>query len=308
LTLTAKPLTIWRLTDGKPGHDNQSLGLARAMAALAACKTYDIPVSSAPLSAVAMLLPGSGAATSLPDPDLIIGAGHGTHLPLLCAAKRRGGRTVVLMRPSLPASWFDLCLIPEHDGAITRGNILATRGALNTMVPSSSRAPGRGMILIGGVSRHYRWDDRLLARQLERILAGGGYTWLLTDSPRTPAGTREMLASLRGNQLSYRSCTNTPRGWLAGELAATECAWVTEDSVSMLYEALSAGAATGVLEMPARRHNKIYASVKKLADEGLVTTFKDWQAGRNLSAPRVPFNEAARCAGLVLSYFALPVQ
>ena len=36
---------IWRLTDGKPGHESQSLGLAHALQRMRPCQLIDIPVS-----------------------------------------------------------------------------------------------------------------------------------------------------------------------------------------------------------------------------------------------------------------------
>ncbi|MDQ2694705.1 MAG: mitochondrial fission ELM1 family protein, partial [Pseudomonadota bacterium] len=106
---------IWRFSDGRPGHDNQSLGLAEALARLMPVQVFTL-APLPPLPALAGLLTGRApAALRLPAPDLILGAGHRTHLSLLAARRSRGGRAVVLMSPSLPLRWFDLCLIPEHD-------------------------------------------------------------------------------------------------------------------------------------------------------------------------------------------------
>ncbi|MGB5440816.1 MAG: hypothetical protein WBN90_14350, partial [Gammaproteobacteria bacterium] len=35
---------VWRFSDGKPGHDNQSLGLVDALQRRIPIETYDIPV------------------------------------------------------------------------------------------------------------------------------------------------------------------------------------------------------------------------------------------------------------------------
>jgi mitochondrial fission protein ELM1 len=85
--------------------------------------------------------------------------------------------------------------------------------------------------------------------------------------------------------------------WLVQKLATTATVWVTEDSVNMLYEALTAGAATGLLSMPRRKER---ASKRNLGGgllaEGLVTSFDDWYNGRQLTPPAVPLDEAGRCA------------
>ncbi|NTV97009.1 MAG: hypothetical protein HGA75_16620, partial [Thiobacillus sp.] len=38
-----QPLTLWRLVDGKPGHEKQTLGLAQALGRLTDCRRIDIP-------------------------------------------------------------------------------------------------------------------------------------------------------------------------------------------------------------------------------------------------------------------------
>ena len=91
----------------------------------------------------------------------------------------------------------------------------------------------------------------------------------------------------------------TGPGWLSERLASVAQVWVTEDSVSMVYEALTANAATGVLGVPAKRASRVTRGIAALAREGLVTGFADWQRGRKLAPPAAPFNEAARVAAWI---------
>ncbi|MFN3595388.1 MAG: ELM1/GtrOC1 family putative glycosyltransferase, partial [Thiobacillaceae bacterium] len=116
---TPSCLTLWRLIDGKPGHEKQSLGLAQALQRLAAARWYDVRVHGTAFASVRAALQWAlrrfPAGHGLPAPDLILAAGHATHLPALAARRAYGGRIVVLMRPSLPLALFDLCLIPAHD-------------------------------------------------------------------------------------------------------------------------------------------------------------------------------------------------
>ena len=35
------------------------------------------------------------------------------------------------MKPSLPRRWFDLCIVPQHDGVAADAHTLVTEGALN---------------------------------------------------------------------------------------------------------------------------------------------------------------------------------
>ena len=191
------PFVVWRFSDGKAGHDDQSRGLLEALARLRAVETLTLEPLP-PLTGLRVWLSGYRlpAWRDMPTPDIVLGAGHRTHLSLLAARRVYGGKAVVLMRPSLPLSLFDLCLIPEHDAPPTRRNVLVTRGALNRIQPSTALEPSRGLLLIGGPSAHFAWDNENLHRQIAAIVAADpAMQWTLTTSRRTPAGFLECLST-----------------------------------------------------------------------------------------------------------------
>lgn len=291
-----RPVVIWRLLDGKPGHENQTRGLADALTELLPVTLHDLPVGARLHGWLAWLTRRCPMGRGLPAPDLIIGAGHATHPYLLACRRARGGRSVVLMRPSLPLRWFDLCLIPEHDAVAERDNLLQTRGALNTVRPGAGQDPQAGLILIGGPSAHYAWDDAALAEQLRAIARQDARHWTVTTSRRTPPDTVALLQRLAGDNLRLIPYADTAPGWVHEQLRGVAAAWVTEDSVSMLYEALTAGVACGLLPVPARRASRVRQGVRRLLADGMLTAFADWQAGQPLLPPAQPLDEARRCA------------
>ena len=81
-----------------------------------------------------------------------------------------------------------------------------------------------------------------------------------------------------------------------GTLARAGQAWATADSVSMVYEALTAGAAVGILDVPRKRASRISRGLDRLAADGWVTSVVDWQQRPPLHRPPGVFNEAERCA------------
>ncbi len=298
---TPCPLVIWRLSDGKPGHEKQTLGLARALLKNrdGVCHTLPAPAS---FTSLAHWLTGRfPPGRSLPSPDVILAAGHATHLALLAARRARGGEAVLLMRPSLPLFLFDLCLIPEHDSPPRRDNVIPLRGVLNDVATSTDKDPGLGLMLIGGVSTHYRWDETTVWRAVETIArTQPGVAWRLTTSRRTP---ESFLKSAPGDlpaNLSLIPHTQTGPGWLESALADCAQVWVTEDSVSMLYEALTAGAAVGLLRLPALRSSRVRQGVERLLAEGWITAYDDRRAGVALATAGLRFNEAERVAPLIL--------
>ncbi|WP_432697220.1 mitochondrial fission ELM1 family protein [Marinobacterium sp. YM272] len=288
------------VSDGKPGHLNQSLGLAEAIARINPAVQIE---TLAPLSrsqALKALLFGGPEAPA--KADLVIGAGHATHLTLLALKRCWRAPAVVLMKPSLPLSLFDLCLIPEHDAPKPRRNVIATRGALNRMRPGAKVA-GSGMILVGGPSKHSGWDEAALISAVERVLAQDSRSWRVTSSRRTPAETEARLAGLPG--LEFIPASQTPSGWLPEQLAQTECCWVTADSVSMVYEALSAGCAVGILPVPQLKPNRLQAGLDLLVEAQRVVPLARWQ-GETLSPDAGPLDEAGRCAKELLARGLLP--
>ena len=291
------PLVVWRFSDGKAGHDNQTRGLAEALARLRPVETCTLNPLPPAAALRGWLLGRLLSWNDLPAPDLLLGAGHRTHLSLLAARRTRGGKVVVLMRPSLPLSLFDLCLIPEHDAPPSRANVLATRGALNRIQPSAALDPRQGLLLIGGPSEHFGWDDAALRQSIAAIVAADpAMQWTLTTSRRTPPGFLEGLSSFADARLTVVPVAATGPDWLPAQLAQAGQAWVTADSVSMVYEALTAGAAVGILDVPRKRASRISRGLDRLAAEGWVTSFADWQQGRHLHRPPGVFNEAERCA------------
>jgi hypothetical protein len=293
----AHGLIIWRLLDGKPGHENQSLGLSDALSRQLPCTCYDISVKGRLTPLFYWLFAAYPPGSNLPAPDLIIGAGHQTHLHLLTARRARGGKAIVLMRPSLPLSLFDLCLLPEHDGYRGNAPCLETRGVLNALQSAGRHVPHKALILIGGPSRHHGWDLQMLLQQIEQLVGDNPETgFLLTTSRRTPS---EFVAEMRRRQpdnLEVVPVDETGPGWVAGQLAERSTAWVTEDSVSMVYEALTAGVAVGVLKMPAKGESRVSRGLRKLLNEGLVVPFDDRGDYRAQMQPVADFNEADRCA------------
>lgn len=300
MTLSSNPpLTLWRLTDGKPGHEKQSLGLARALDALVGADCRDLRVSGGGAALADWLLARFSAGRDLPSPDLILAAGHATHVPALAARRARGGRIVVLMRPSLPLSLFDLCLIPAHDRPPERPNVVVTQGVLNAVAAKGAPGPNRGLILIGGPSRHYRWDNAALAAQVRELVGAQlDLGWTLTTSRRTPGDFLTTLDAPPG--LDIRPHTLTPAGWLEQALSGSAQVWVSPDSVSMIYEALTAGCRVGLFHLIPKRGSRIASDTARLAEAGLITPIDRWRRGYGLTPPPSGFNEAERCARLIL--------
>lgn len=303
--LTHSPLRVWIISDGKPGHVNQSLGLAEALARASPTAMLTLPALPAWRAWLAWLLkrfPGN----SPPMPDLIVGAGHSTHVTLLAARRACGGRAVVLMKPSLPRRWFDLCILPRHDGVADDARTLVTEGALNRILPATARDAHQGLlrhglILVGGASPHFEWDSDAVQVQIRSILARTpDMHWTLTTSRRTPD---DFLAQLpRPANLTVVPHTATGSDWLPAQFARCGTVWVTPDSASMVFESLTAGADVGVFDLPVNPKSRVGAAIAALADTQRITRFASWCASGLLHPNLHPLAEADRCANWILEW------
>ena len=123
--MTAAPLSIWVVSDGRTGIENQALGLAEAVQRLTPAEIttkhirWRAPFDRLPsaLKTRAMLDPSSDALAA-PWPDLWIATGRAT-LPLSTRVRAwSGGKTFVVQTqdPRWANARYDMIVAPAHDG------------------------------------------------------------------------------------------------------------------------------------------------------------------------------------------------
>jgi mitochondrial fission protein ELM1 len=300
--------TVWLISDGKKGHENQSLGLLQALEQHASITPVRLLIKDIPARWRDLLWPSKRFRQALkpyPHPDLIIGTGSRTHRYLLACKRATQAPTIVLMAPARGLSnCFDRCIVPQHDQR-SGSRIIPTLGALNTVVPAAQRRPDSGLILIGGPSKHHDWDSTALNQQIEHILMADPQTqWTLTNSRRTPDASIQSIDTAFGSQLKIQRVDDCAPGWLAQQLSRVEKCWVSEDSVSMIYEALSGGAQVGILPVPRKRSEaRILRGLEDLIASQHVHIFKNGQAQLNAHKRHPPLAEAQRVAALIAQDF-----
>src|SRR5690606_893019 len=120
--------------------------------------------------------------------------------------------------------------------------------------------------------KSHRWKSAITADAIAAVIQSRpDLDWVISDSRRTPAGFLDELRS-RGLTAEILSHQQTTPEWVPLQLMAAREAWATEDSLSMIYEAVTAGARTGVLPVPARRPRADpVQAVRKLTREGFAT-------------------------------------
>jgi mitochondrial fission protein ELM1 len=273
---------IWIISDGKPGHINQSLGLVEALLEL----NPNLSFKTLPLNRVKTVL------LAKERPKLIISAGRATHLWNWILSIRFGAKNIVLMRPSLPYRFFNLALVPEHDSPPASGRVIRTKGAINRMKPSDKQ-PGSRLVLLGGPSKHVVWDDQCIIEQLDTLLEATDFLSVAT-SRRTPKALLQTLRSKKG--ITLIEPDSVEKDWLPNTLATTEQVIVSSDSVSMVYEALTAGCTVSLIRLESTPNSRTQQGVDSLVEQGLVGE----EANQTPANPGSNFREATRCAEIIL--------
>ena len=237
----------------------------------------------------------------LPWPDVVISCGRRSASISAAARRAAGGRTfaVHIQNPRTPLSCFDLIVPLAHDG-LAGPNVVASRAALHRITPEKLAAAGaewRGRfgdltvaVLLGGRTRSYRFSRQTIDR-LASGLAGLDGEIAVTASRRTEPGVIDALkARLPGAWVWDGSGPNP----YLGMLALARHVVVTEDSVSMISEAISTGKPVYVAEMAggSRRLARFHASLR---EDGIVRPFD----GRLAEWRYEPVNDTPRIAAEV---------
>ncbi len=308
-------MIIYIISDEKKGHLSQTRGLASALLERAMQKAPNAPHAIHEISIVGKSwfskLFYKGKDLDLPRPDLILCAGHSTHLAALSLSRHLRCPRIVCMKPSLPLGMFDLCIIPRHDmpeGKKPADNVFLTNGAINNIKPRPDIEKTETLILIGGPSKEFDWDAEHVLNQLTTIVRHCPHNIVLTTSRRTPKDfVPEVTAACPSVRIE--PVEQTGPTWVADHLACAREVWVTQDSVSMVYESLSSGAPVAVMEMPRKNGKKkdkisrVARGLNMLTAEGAVCTFTAWAKEHKIPQSSTVLDEAGRAADFILQKF-----
>jgi len=277
------------LSDGKPGHLNQSLAFARYIGLEPVVRQVSfrarwLKLFSYLLDRCGIYTEGLFSRVEVPATcRLVVSAGSETYYAGKTLSRRLRLPRVAIMLPRGYRYDFELIIAQEHDRPPRRKNILA--------LPINLCAVGRQgyfqaqsgeryvALLLGGDSRAGGLSAALLRPLLERITASfPGHRLLVTTSRRTPAEIEGLLDEFDfACKVIY---SRSPINPIGDFLAVSDYVFVTDDSTSMLSEAASFGSAC-VEVLPtgaARVRPKLRRMIAALAQAGCLHVY-DGQLG-----------------------------
>ncbi|MDR3076508.1 MAG: mitochondrial fission ELM1 family protein [Synergistaceae bacterium] len=267
---------------------------------------------------------------------------------------------VTIMTPSvIGADPFDFAIIPEHDYPRESPNIMTTVGAPNLIVREELGLVGESLlreyppkrerrwgILIGGDDKNYKvtasWMHKIVGKIFREAEHGDIDLYISTSrrtSPEAENALRRMVSSCE-NVRFMLIASSDPLNPVPAMLGACDEIFVTDDSVNMVSEAVTAGhravllrteragilkkrlqmatsmmVSSGLLPLRALwgvpRFDMAFGSFRNM---GLLIDFKDWVHERRRSdispvsaaidetddCGGEGFNEARRAAGWIL--------
>jgi len=295
------------LSDGKPGHVNQSLGMVKHIEGLK-YRVARIKFKSEFHRGLAWIagvwglgkggflkwaLKPDGYRTSMESmPRIVLSAGISVAAINLILGKIFKAKTVVSMKPGpIKLARFDLAIIPMHDEPPKIETVVETLGAPNIIdeeLLGGERAKLQQEIvfkkkmkigvLIGGETPDYyisRSTMALLARNLREICESLDAEFLIATSRRTPKNLERMISASFGRDercklISIASQTKTNP--IPGILGLCDIVVVTEESISMVSEAASSGKYVFVVRIDRKHHKRLKQerTIDELAERGYI--------------------------------------
>ncbi|WP_332641028.1 mitochondrial fission ELM1 family protein [Brevundimonas sp.] len=318
------PLSIWVVSDGRIGMENQALGLAEAVQRLTPA---DISVRRIRWRPLFDKLPSALKASWMLDlssdstepaagetwPALWIATGRST-LPMSARVRAAsGGRTFVVQTqdPRWRDAAYDLIVAPAHD-RIEGPNVLSITGSPHRVTPerlaegSAAFADRleplprpRVAALIGGRSKAFDLPEAHAADLAGRIagaVEAAGGSLMLTFSRRTPEAAKAAMTARLAHLPGLIWDGAGPNPYFAF-LDQADHVLVTEDSANMAAEAASTGKPVHILPMiPLKAADKFARLHADLRERGAARPFD----GTLERWSYEPLDETARAARTVL--------
>jgi mitochondrial fission protein ELM1 len=283
-TCLLKDKTVLILSDSKPGHVNQSIAFARLLNI--PCEIRRVGFKNRLCKALSYLCDRLGLYSPMlftgdaltGDFGAVVSAGSETYYANRVLSRTLAARSVAIMLPKGYRYAFDLIIAQQHDHPPERVNILNLPVNLSWPEPQGfvERIDDRPCValMIGGASRHFQMDAGQVQNQLEKIYSlFPGADFLATTSRRTPADVEALIEEgpFRYKVIASRENVNP----FADFLAISDYVFVTEDSTSMISEAVCFGTANVEVLPLARqsRNNKLQLMTDFLASEGYLHLF-----------------------------------
>jgi mitochondrial fission protein ELM1 len=267
---------VWIISEGSPGHISQSEGLVAALARQIDLESTIIetrPKLNGFARRLCRLLMGN---RGLPDPfikrwlrcvpptskpDLIVTSGGKAVFAARSLAVRTGAPLVFIgERKPYPSEWFHTVFTPSPfetgrndvtleliPTSISREDVIRAADAWH-----GKHAGPLWTMILGGASESHRFTDAdwsALASAMNELASKHGIRWLISTSRRTGAHVEAIVRGIIDPAAVVDAIwwSVKPEKRLLELLGAAERVFVTQDSITMITEAVASGLPTEVV-------------------------------------------------------------
>jgi KDO2-lipid IV(A) lauroyltransferase len=238
--------------------------------------------------------------------EFVISCGSSLEAVNVFMSKENNAKNIVIMKPRLLMGWgkFRLAVVPQHDHPPARSNIVATRvspnriddAALSVTGENLRRSIGAGQgamvsLFVGGDNPEFSLTEDIL----DAVIKGAAQFCrernahlLVTTSRRTsPASEARIKSRLKDDpktKLLVIASENNPDGVVAGMLAVSRVAVVSEESISMISESLASGRKVIVFRLEKKKSTpaKHEIFLRELERDGYIKVTSAEELGRTL--------------------------
>ncbi len=306
-----KTCKIKAVLDGSPGHEKQTEGIIRALGTYIAVDVTRLKIKKTILSDiiawVKVLVGLCWKTGKIENIDFVIGTGTHTHPHVIKMGCAGEAKKIICMSPAgFLIKMFDLCFVPNHDRPKPGKNVFLTIGPPNISVDKHLHKNDSGLILIGGVDeKSHVWDSDKICGHVEEIISSESVNlnWTISSSPRTPEEMENKISRFAAGRenVSFFRFADTQKGWVEKQYDTSGIVWVTADSMSMVYEALTAGCTTCIIPVEwKQKENKFAYSEQYLYDHKIAISYHNWKQNRDHIKCGQGLNESDRCAREIL--------
>jgi len=286
-------LKIIIISEGRPGHYNQSVSLARSVGLDYEIRNIPFVDFRTELLRLFDNVVNKDIAKMLfikffgVDPENYMGAigtGNRVH-PFLALFKRATGLpTISIFYPKLLPDIFDMIIVPYHDRAPDSLRVHHVFGAIyfkekleNDEIENfRSKLKSNGpwiSIIIGGNSKHHAFNSDEIIKGLDLLFENENlkdYKYLLSTSRRTPENLESLLEKkdypLDFSVYYHKDKTNPLRYYFE----ISDFAVITSDSISMITEAINCGLFCYCIKIPEKGKLKFDTSLELLEKQGFI--------------------------------------
>ena len=284
-------MTMLILSDGRMGHLNQSIALAKHLEAhydvlsvAFTCKGFKLLsylLDRFKIYTTALLKLDQSITQNY---DYIVSAGSSTYYASKTLSRALGIKSVTMMLPQGYRYDFDLIFAQAHDHPPKQKNIIALPANFSYVEPKGLFVPKNKSvgIIIGGNNALFTMDQERIKKQLDFIFkAFQGYDIAVTTSPRTPKEIERLVESYPfAYSVIFSQNKINP---ISDFLAQCEVVFITIDSTSMISEAISYGTSSvEILPLSETKNNKFFTMTQTLEKEGYLHLFDGTLGNNNL--------------------------